>query len=54
MSNNIDIPNNFYLPHNFLAEKIILSHLVINAQSADTILCSLPVEAFYFKNHQIV
>lgn len=54
MSNNIDIPNNFYLPHNFLAEKIILSHLVVNAQSADTILRSLPVEAFYFKNHQIV
>jgi replicative DNA helicase len=41
-----------YLPHNFLAEKMILSCLLINAEITEITLQMLPVEAFYFKNHQ--
>ena len=40
------------LPHNFLAEKMILSCLLINAEVIEITLQMLPVEAFYFKNHQ--
>jgi replicative DNA helicase len=41
-----------YLPHNFLAEKMILSCLLINAEITEITLQMLPIEAFYFKNHQ--
>ena len=41
-----------YLPHNFLAEKTILSCLLINSEAIELTLESLPVDAFYFKNHQ--
>jgi len=41
-----------YLPHNFLAEKMILSCLLINAEIIEITLQILPIEAFYFKNHQ--
>jgi len=41
-----------YLPHNFLAEKMILSCLLINSEAIEATLKSLPIEAFYFKNHQ--
>ena len=41
-----------YLPHNFLAEKMILSCLLINAEIIEITLQMLPIEAFYFKNHQ--
>lgn len=41
-----------YLPHNFLAEKMILSCLLINYESIETALQTLPTTAFYFKNHQ--
>ena len=41
-----------YLPHNFLAEKVILSSLLINPEAVELILHHLTVEAFYFKNHQ--
>jgi len=40
------------LPHNFLAEKMILSCLLINSEVTEITLQILPVEAFYFKNHQ--
>ena len=40
------------LPHNFLAEKMILSCLLINSEIIEITLQILPVEAFYFKNHQ--
>nr|QYB19093.1 DNA-replication helicase subunit [Climaconeis cf. scalaris] len=40
------------LPHNFLAEKIILNCLLINYEAIEITLETLPVEAFYFKNHQ--
>ena len=41
-----------YLPHNFLAEKMILSCLLINPESIEITLRVLSIEAFYFKNHQ--
>lgn len=41
-----------YLPHNFLAEKIILSSLLINSEAIEVTLRTIKVETFYFKNHQ--
>jgi replicative DNA helicase len=41
-----------YLPHNFLAEKMILSCLLISSEAIELTLQTLPIEAFYFKNHQ--
>ena len=41
-----------YLPHNFLAEKIILSSLLISSEAIETVFRSVKVETFYFKNHQ--
>jgi replicative DNA helicase len=41
-----------YLPHNFLAEKSILSNLLINEQTIELILQHLTIETFYFRNHQ--
>ena len=41
-----------YLPHNFLAEKTILSSLLISSEAVETCLRSLSIETFYFKNHQ--
>jgi replicative DNA helicase len=41
-----------YLPHNFLAEKIILSSLLISSEAIDVTLRTISVETFYFKNHQ--
>lgn len=41
-----------YLPHNFLAEKIILSCLLVNPEITERTLEMLPIEAFYFQNHQ--
>ena len=43
---------NKYLPHNFLAEKIILSSLLINLEAIELILRTVKIETFYFKNHQ--
>ena len=41
-----------YLPHNFLAEKMILSCLLISSEAVETTIETLSVESFYFKNHQ--
>lgn len=41
-----------YLPHNFLAEKIILSSLLINLETIEVVLRNVKIETFYFKNHQ--
>ena len=41
-----------YLPHNFLAEKIILSSLLISSEAIEIVFQSVRVETFYFKNHQ--
>jgi replicative DNA helicase len=43
---------NKYLPHNFLAEKTILSCLLINSEAIEITFRTLSIEAFYFKNHQ--
>ena len=43
---------NKYLPHNFLAEKSILSCLIVNPEAIDFAIRTLSIEAFYFKNHQ--
>lgn len=40
------------LPHNFLAEKIILSCLLINYEAIEITIKTVRVEAFYFINHQ--
>jgi replicative DNA helicase len=40
------------LPHNFLAEKMILSCLIANSDTIEMTLQILPINAFYFKNHQ--
>jgi|TARA_B110000902_G_scaffold167320_1_gene190941 replicative DNA helicase len=41
-----------YLPHNFLAEKIILSSLLVSSEAIEITLRSVKIETFYFKNHQ--
>ncbi len=41
-----------HLPHNFLAEKMVINCLLTNIESVELTLEILPVEAFYFKNHQ--
>jgi replicative DNA helicase len=40
------------LPHNFLAEKMILTCLIINPESIEFAIKTLPIKAFYFKNHE--
>lgn len=42
------------LPHNFLAEKILLSCMIFNSEAIEIIQKSLVIDAFYFKNHQIL
>lgn len=41
-----------YLPHNFLAEKIILSSILISSEAMEICFRSLTMETFYFRNHQ--
>ena len=41
-----------YLPHNFLAEKIVLSNLLLSPKAIEITFQKLKIEAFYFKNHQ--
>ena len=54
MNKKIKTQSNFenYLPHNFLAEKTILSCMIINSEVIDIISKNIKVETFYFKNHQ--
>lgn len=40
------------LPHHFLAEKMILSCLLINSEAVEITLKTISIEVFYFKNHQ--
>jgi replicative DNA helicase len=51
-SNNKQILIDKYLPHNFLAEKMILSCLLINYEALEIAVQTLPIDAFYFQNHQ--
>ena len=41
-----------YLPHNFLAEQMILNCLLINRELIEITFQTISIEAFYFKNHQ--
>jgi replicative DNA helicase len=41
-----------YLPHNFLAEKIILSSLLLSYQAIEIAFQTISIDTFYFKNHQ--
>lgn len=41
-----------YLPNNFLIEKILLSTLLLSSEAIDLTIKNLPIEAFYFSNHQ--
>ena len=43
---------NQQLPHNFFAEQMLLSGLLISSEALEITLKTLPIEAFYFKNHQ--
>lgn len=40
------------LPHNFLAEQMILNCLILNSKTIKFTIELLPIEAFYFINHQ--
>lgn len=51
-SNTKQILINKYLPHNFLAEKMILSCLLLNSEAIEITLKTISVDVFYFKNHQ--
>ena len=50
--NNTQLSINRQLPHNFFAEQMILSGLLISSDAVEITLKTLPIEAFYFKNHQ--
>jgi replicative DNA helicase len=41
-----------YLPHNFLAEKTILSCLLLSYEAIDLTVKTISIDTFYFKNHQ--
>ena len=49
-TNKILIKNS--LPHNFLAEKMILSCIIFNPELLQIVRQNLVINAFYFKNHQ--
>ena len=49
---NKQILINKSLPHNFLAERMILSCLLVNSEAIEITVKTIPVDAFYFKNHQ--
>ena len=51
-TNNKPLVVDQYLPHNFLAEKMILSCLLINSEAIEITLRTISVDVFYFKNHQ--
>jgi replicative DNA helicase len=51
-SNKKQILIDKYLPHNFLAEKMILSCLLVNSEAIEMIKKTVSAEVFYFKNHQ--
>ena len=38
-----------YLPHNFLAEKVVLSSLLISSEAIEISLRNIKIETFYFK-----
>ena len=51
-SNKSKILIDKYLPHNFLAEKMVLSCLLINSEAIEVTIKIISPDVFYFKNHQ--
>ena len=51
-SNKNQILIDKHLPHNFLAEKMILSCLIINSEAIEVTIKAISPDVFYFKNHQ--
>ena len=52
MKQSNQIFKNEYLPHNFLAEKMIISSLLVSSEAIELTIKTLPFDAFYFQNHQ--
>lgn len=52
INSNNQSPIEKYLPHNFLAEKMILSCLLINSDAIELTYKTISPNVFYFKNHQ--
>lgn len=50
--NNNQIVIRKLLPHNFLAEKMLLNCLIFNSEMIELTIKTLPIKAFYFKNHE--
>ena len=50
--NSQQLFSNQQLPHNFLAEQMVLSGLLISYDAVEITIKTLPIEAFYFQNHQ--
>ena len=49
---NLETKVNKFLPHNFLAEKMVLSSMLVNSEIIEIVFKNLTADAFYFKNHQ--
>ena len=41
-----------YLPHNYVAEKMVLSSILISSDAFEIVFRRIKVETFYFQNHQ--
>jgi replicative DNA helicase len=51
-SNKQELLIDKYLPHNFLAEKMILSCLLINSEAIEMTIKMISPDVFYFRNNQ--
>lgn len=51
-SKNSKLLINQYLPHNFLAEKMILNCLLVNSEAIERTVQTISIDVFYFKNHR--
>lgn len=51
-SKNFKLLISQYLPHNFLAEKMILNCLLVNPKIIERTLQTISIDVFYFKNHR--
>lgn len=49
---NNQLIDDYSLPHNFLAEKLILGCLLVDSEAVELTIRTLSIKAFYFKNHQ--
>lgn len=51
-SKNFKLLIDQYLPHNFLAEKMILNCLLVNSEAVEITIQTISIDVFYFKNHR--